>query len=41
MAVRDAAMDTWAKSKYVADSDEEESAREKLGKRRKRVAVMR
>lgn len=41
MAVRDAAMDTWAKSKYVADSDEEESAREKPGKRRKRVAVMR
>ena len=29
MAVRDAAMNTWAKSKFVADSDEEESASEK------------
>ena len=29
MAIRDAAMNTWAKSKFVADSDEEESASEK------------
>ena len=29
-------MDTWAKSKYVADPDEEESAKEKQGKRRRK-----
>ena len=36
MAVRHAAMDTWAKSKYVADSEEEESAEERPGKRRRK-----
>ena len=36
MAIRDAAMNTWAKSKFVADSDEEESASEKPKSRKRR-----
>ena len=36
MAVRDAAMKTWANSKDVADSDEEESANEKSRNRKRR-----
>ena len=36
MAIRDAAMNTWAKSKFVADSDEEESASEKPRSRKRR-----
>ena len=36
MTIRDAAMNTWAKSKCMADSDEEESASEKPRKRRRK-----
>ena len=36
MAIRDAAMTTWAKSKFVADCDEEESASEKPRSRKRR-----
>ena len=36
MAIRDTAMNTWTKSKFVADSDEEESAREKPRNRKRR-----
>lgn len=36
MPIRDAAKNTWAKSKCVADSDEEESASEKPRKRRRK-----
>ena len=36
MAIRDTAMNTWAKSKFVADSDEEESASEKPRSRKRR-----
>ena len=36
MAIRGAAMNTWAKSKFVADSDEEESASEKPKSRKRR-----
>ena len=36
MAIRDAVMSTWAKSKFVADSDEEESASVKPRSRKRR-----
>ena len=36
IAIRDAAINTWAKSRCVADSDEEESASEKPKRRKRR-----